>query len=149
MKPLTVEVIDDDISELDEDYGPVPSINTVKAWANRIATDDNDMIQLRKKNGIIYVMKVAHHKSNKWEKLDPTDVAVITDVHGAKLEDVDLATLRAELGSVGEKIEIQEPESYEIGWYQDSKGDLYQFDGETWLGNVPSKKETNHLEFLG
>jgi hypothetical protein len=46
-------------------------------------------------------------------------------------------------------VAAQNPEAYGIGWYQDSKGDLYQFDGTTWLGNAPSQVEIKKLEYLG
>jgi hypothetical protein len=36
-----------------------------------------------------------------------------------------------------------------VGWYQDFKGDLYQFDGTTWLGNTPSRAVIEKLEYLG
>lgn len=35
----------------------------------------------------------------------------------------------------------------QIGWYQNSKGDLYHYDGTIW-DNVPEEK-INNLEFLG
>jgi hypothetical protein len=137
--------------------GIAPSINTVKAWANDIATVDNDIIQLRKKNGILYVMKVVPHTSNSWEKLDPKDVPVITDVHGAKLEDVDLAILRDELVLRVEPEEIKPIPYMEIGWYQDQKADLFYYEGEGHWREVDLKTNkkltemviTGTLEFIG
>jgi hypothetical protein len=133
------------------------AIDAVKSWANKIATDDNDMIQLRKKNGILYVMKVVPHRSNKWEKLDPKDVAVITDVPGAKLEDVDLATLRDELVLRVEPEEAKPVPHMELGWYQDSKADLFYYEGEGHWREVDLKTNkkltesvvTGTLEFIG
>ena len=107
-----------------------PDLTTafVDNWANKIATEDNDIIQLRKKNGIIYVMKVEPHRSGKWEKLDPKAVPVIVDEHGARLEDKSLAELRDEL------VVANEPPApiphMEIGWYQDQKADLFYYEGE-------------------
>lgn len=104
------------------------AIDAVNSWANKIATDDNDIIQLRKKNGIIYVMKVKPHHTGKWEKLDPKAVPVVTDEHGARLEDKTLAELRDELVAV-EETPAPTPHM-EIGWYQDQKADLFYYEGE-------------------
>lgn len=104
------------------------AIDAVNSWANKIATEDNDIIQLRKKNGIIYVMKVKPHHAGKWEKLDPKAVPVVTDEHGARLEDKSLADLRDELVAV-EEAPAPIPHM-EIGWYQDQKADLFYYEGE-------------------
>lgn len=131
------------------------AIDAVNSWANKIATEDNDLIYLRKKNGIIYVMKTEVHKSGKWEKLDPKAVPVITDVHGAKLEDADLTTLGKQL-VVAE--EAQEPvPNMEIGWYQDQKADLFYYEGEGHWREVDLKTNkkltqsvvSGELEFIG
>lgn len=130
------------------------SITTVNDWANSIATDDNDIIQLRKKNGIIYVMKVKPHASNAWEKLDPKATPVVTDHHGAKLEDVDLATLRDELVLPPEAKPIPH---MEIGWYQDQKANLFYYEGEGHWREVDLKTNkklteavvSGTLEFIG
>lgn len=36
----------------------------------------------------------------------------------------------------------------ELGWYQNSKGQLYKWNGESWDGNVPSEPDSE-LEYLG
>ena len=133
------------------------ALDAVKSWANKIATDDNDIIQLRKKNGILYVMKVIPHTGNSWEKLDPKDVPVITDMHGAKLEDVDLATLRDELVLRVDPEEAKPIPHMEVGWYQDDKAELYYYEGEGHWREVDlktNKKLTEMviagtLEFIG
>jgi hypothetical protein len=133
---------------------PVASLNTVKYWADEIATDDNDIIQLRKKNGIFYVLKAVPHTTNKWEKLDPTDVPVITDDHGARLEAVSLATLRDELVMPEE---IKPPPYMEVGWYQDDKAELSYYEGEGHWREVDLKTNkkltemviTGTLKFIG
>lgn len=138
-------------------YAPVASINTVKHWANDIATADNDMIYLRKKNGIMYVMKVEPHASGKWEKLDPTDIAVVTDMHGAKLEDVTLASLRNELFEPVQPEEVRPVPFMEIGWYQDEKAELSYYEGEGHWREVDLKTNkkltemviTGTLKFIG
>jgi hypothetical protein len=138
-------------------FGLTPPIKAIKSWANDIATKDNDMIYLRKKNGIMYVMKVEPHLSGKWEKLDPTDVAVVTDVHGAKLEDVTLASLRDELFMPTEPEEASPVPHMEVGWYQDEKAELSYYEGEGHWREVDLKTNkkltemviTGTLKFIG
>lgn len=127
----------------------------VNSWANKIATEDNDIIQLRKKNGIIYVMKTEVCRPGKWEKLDPKAVPVITDEHGARLEDKTLATLGAEATVVEEDLAPIPP--MEIGWYQDDKADLFYYEGEGHWREVDLKTNkklteavvSGTLEFIG
>lgn len=107
---------------------PDLTIAFVDNWANKIAPADNDIIQLRKKNGIIYVMKTEVCKAGKWEKLDPKAVPMITDEHGARLEDKSLATLGTEAVVIEE--EPTPIPHMEIGWYQDQKADLFYYEGE-------------------
>jgi hypothetical protein len=133
------------------------TIKFVDSWSHGIATDDNDIIQLRKKNGIIYVMKVEPHRSGKWEKLDPKAVPVVTDEHGARLEDKSLAELRAELVAPTEPEEAKPIPHMELGWYQDAKADLFYYEGEGHWREVDlktNKKLTEAvvagtLEFIG
>lgn len=128
----------------------------INAWADNVAANDNDMIYLRKKNGIMYVMKVEPHRSGTWEKLDPSAVAVISDVHGAKLEDVTLASLRDELVPPTEK-EYKPIPNIPLGWYQDDKANLYKYEGaavwegadmKEW-GKLLNMAEAGILEFIG
>lgn len=134
-----------------------PTIDIVNSWAASIATDDNDLVYLRKKNGIIYVMKPAPHTSGIWEKLDPDAVPVITDIHGAKLEDGSMDVLRDKLIISDETIEIQPTPTINIGWYQDQKAELFYYEGEGHWREVDlktNKKLTemvsaDTLEFIG
>jgi hypothetical protein len=125
------------------------AIDAVNSWANKIATDDNDLIYLRKKNGIIYVMKTEVCKAGKWEKLDPKAVPVITDEHGARLEDKSPATLDAEAIVVEE--EPTPIPHMEIGWYQDQKADLFYYEGEGHWREVDLKvnKKLTEAVILG
>lgn len=125
----------------------------VKNWANKIATADNDMIYLRKKNGILYAMKVEPHLSGTWEQLDVLDVPVVTDIHGKNLVEA--------LGGVASEIKAEEVKPKPIpkialGWYQDSNANLYKYVGKgSW--DAPEKDwekllnlaDSGTLEFLG
>jgi hypothetical protein len=107
--------------------------------------NDGEQIYIRRFNGRLQWLKAnVHGGGQEWEELTPY-----------------LAKDRLTRGSVGlvdaeslEKLRdmltaTQNPEAYEIGWYQDLKGDLYQFDGKTWLGRTPGKNEIKTLEYLG
>jgi hypothetical protein len=48
-----------------------------------------------------------------------------------------------------ENLEVQEPEAIEIGWYQDSDGNLYQYDGDKWVDGYVSDALKKELEYLG
>jgi hypothetical protein len=126
----------------------------IKTWANSIAVNDNDMVYLRKKNGIMYVMKVEPHLSGIWEKLDPTDIPVISDIHGAKLEDrVADFVANPEI----EEKNIRPIPNIPLGWYQDSQANLYKYEGmgvwdstelSTW-SKLLNMVESGTLEFIG
>lgn len=131
--------------------------DTVKSWANSIATSDNDMVYLRKKNGILYVMKSEPHTAGVWEKLDPKDTPVIIDEHGARLEDLSLAALRAKLIASDTPPEVEAVPGMEVGWYQDQKAELYYYEGEGHWREVDLKTNKSltkmvvagTLEFIG
>jgi len=107
--------------------------------------NDGDVIYIRKIDGRLqWIRGNVHGGGQHWEDLTPHlakdrlrkgSVGLVDDVSLEKLRDM-LAT-------------AQNPESYGIGWYQDSKVDLYQFDGTTWIGNTPSQVEIKKLEYLG
>lgn len=140
---------------------PAPtSIDVVKGWANGIATADNDIIQIRKKNGILYAMKTEVCKTGKWERLDPKDEPVFTDMHGRNLEDklgnpeakvVDATTVVAE-----PVIEVKKIPEIELGWYQDKAANLYKYLGKG-IWDTPMKEwekllnsaVSGTLEFIG
>lgn len=101
----------------------------VKIWANKIAVDDNDMIYLRKKNGILYAMKVKAHEANTWEQLDPLDVPVVVDIHGealaravGNLPDSTIEALKTPKRKSIPKIAL--------GWYQDDQANLFKYEGK-------------------
>lgn len=103
--------------------------------------DDGDQVYIRLVNG-----RLQWRRANKtladeqWKELTPNLAALIESG----------GTLPVRHGDEEDSIlAVQEPEAYEIGWYQDVKGDLYQFDGKTWVGVIPSKNEIESLEFLG
>lgn len=100
--------------------------------------NENNKVQIRVVDGRLMWIR-SDLMEQKWQELTPN----LAEHIASSGREMKLPIEEAK------KIEVQEPESYEIGWYQDVKGDLYQFDGKTWVGSVPSKKEINDLEFLG
>lgn len=129
------------------------AITAIESWANGLAVKDNDMIYLRKKNGIMYVMKIEPHVSGTWEKLNPLATPIITDEHGAKLEAVSLADLRDELVA---PVEPKPIPKIDLGWYQDANANLYKYTGQgIWDAPMSSWEkllnlaESGTLEFLG
>lgn len=101
--------------------------------------NENDAIQIRVLNGRLRWIR-SDKADESWNELTP---------NLAKQIEAGLYVAGDDATPSPEVIAIQEPEAYEIGWYQDIKGDLYQFDGKTWVGKAPSKKEIEALEYLG
>lgn len=136
-------------------------IKTVKEWANSIATEDNDIVQIRKKNGIIYVMKTEVCRSSTWERLDPADEPVIVDVHGKNLEEK-LGNSDAEIvdaTTLSEKVKKVKPKpipKITTGWYQDSMANLFKYEGKG-IWDTPEKDwekllnlaDSGTLEYIG
>lgn len=104
---------------------------------------ENDKIQLRVVDGRIMWIK-SDLMEQKWRELTPALADEIArGLAGSAEMKIPVET------EVLPTAEVVEEVSYEIGWYQDAKGDLYQFSGSEWIGKVPSKKEIDSLEFLG
>jgi hypothetical protein len=97
--------------------------------------ENGDQIYIRKIDGRLQWIKAnVLGGGQHWEDL----------ISGASMRQIELrAVLEGQDRIDAEKAEIK------IGWYQDSKGDLYQFDGTTWLGSSPSRAAIEKLEYLG
>lgn len=105
--------------------------------------EEGSQVYIRKTNGrLLWIKGNVHGGGQEWQELTPH---LAEDRIGELRE-----TSREEsLAMLRDRLMEQEPEAYEIGWYQDTKGDLYQFDGETWLGKNPDRSEIKNLEYLG
>lgn len=107
--------------------------------------NDGDLIYIRKVNGgLQWIRANVHGGGQEWEELTPLlakDRLAKRNV--GEVDEESLEKLKDALTAA------RTPEVYEIGWYQDSKGDLYQFDGKTWVGKMPSKMVRETFEFLG
>ncbi len=109
---------------------------TVRSLFGGGLESDNDLIQVRRLEGRLIWIK-GNRGGEKWQELTPElarQIEAGAVVQGQKVIDAEKA---------------EELKAIKIGWYQDTKGDLYQFDGKTWLGNAPSKGQIEKLEYLG
>ena len=102
-------------------------------------------VYIRKVNGrLTWIQGNVYGGGQEWQELTPHLAKDrLTRAGVGEVDEESLAKLKDLLSAT------QNPEAYEIGWYQDSKGDLYQFDGKTWVGGMPSKMVRETFEFLG
>ena len=106
-------------------------------------THEGDIIQIRSIGGRLQWIK-SNKTGEQWQELTPGLARQIEAGAIEEAQDEIEFLARAERAE-----ELEKLKSIKIGWYQDVKGDLYQFDGTTWLGKVPSKNQIETLEFLG
>lgn len=118
--------------------------NLMKRTASALSVD-GDVIYIRRIEGRLqWIEANIHGGSKEWKELTPhLAMDRLAKRNVGEVDEESLEKLKDLLAAA------QNPEAYEIGWYQDAKGDLYQFDGKTWLGSVPSKKAKETFEFLG
>jgi hypothetical protein len=107
--------------------------------------NEGDQIYIRKVNGRLQWIKAnVIGGGQEWQDLTPW---ITRRIEAGAVEDAqDEIEAEARAKRLEEEKKLKE---IKIGWYQDVKGDLYQFDGTTWLGSVPSKGQIEKLEYLG
>lgn len=107
--------------------------------------NEGEQIYIRKTGGrLMWIRANVRGSEQKWEELTPNLAVKRRREAGDITDEESLEMLRNKLRG-----EIETPELYEIGWYQDLNGHLYQFDGKTWVGRTPSKNDKKALEYLG
>lgn len=110
--------------------------------------NDGDMVYIRKIGGRLQWLKANDMSSEKgWVELTPV-TAKHLEVVGDYPEILALPTEAESLAELKKKLAGEES-SHKIGWYQDAKGDLYQYNGSEWVGTTPTKKQIAELEYLG
>ncbi len=104
---------------------------------------ENDMIYIRRVGGRLTWIEANRMTGAepKWKELTP-NLAIVQQVES--MGEAEMPEEVKKLLTESEKVE-----THKIGWYQDLNGNLYQFDGKKWLGNIPSRKQVETLEYLG
>jgi hypothetical protein len=106
--------------------------------------EDRDQIYIRKIDGRLQWLKANVSGAQGWKDLTPWITRRIEAGAVEDAQDEIEAEARAKRAE-----ELEKLKAIKIGWYQDVKGQLYQFDGTTWPGNTPSKGQIEKLEYLG
>lgn len=140
MSTESERILHDSLARLDERFEEL-----VLRRAKDALLEDGDQIYIRKIEGRLqWIRANVHGGGQEWQELTPhLAMDRLAKRNVGEVDEESLEKLKDLLAAA------QNPEAYEIGWYQDAKGDLYQFDGKTWLGSVPSKKAKETFEFLG
>ncbi len=106
-------------------------------------THEGDIIQIRSIGGRLQWIK-SNKTGEEWQELTP---GLAKQLAAGTIESDQVEIEAAARAKRAE--ELEKRKATRIGWYQDAKGDLYQFDGTTWLGNIPSIGQIEKLEYLG
>ena len=142
----------DSVKDIDMRIEKFTEDNVLKAFPDSLL-NEGDQVYVRKSGGRLQWMKAnVRGGGEKWQELTPVTAKAIEANGGVRplthkeksRKFQEGATLSPEMLT-----ELTKPETHQIGWYQDAKGDLYQFNGTEWVGTVPTKKLIEELEFLG
>ncbi len=136
-------MIDDDLAELDMRIEKFTEGSVLRSFPNALL-NEGDQIYVRKTGGRLQWIKAnVHGGGESWQELTPVTAKHLEN--GGSLPETELSedTIKA-LRKIGAEVN-----NYAAGWYQDPKGDLYQHDGSTWLGQVPTNEQRKNLEYLG
>lgn len=126
---------------------PDPAVESITGWAAGKLPNDNDVIYIRRKNDRLFWTEGNKMGGTSWREINGTGILPT----GLKQEIVDI-------DNVAIPVEVIATPEIETGWYQDDKGDLYEYKGSgEW--NLPRGKTsskglaelalTGELEFLG
>lgn len=99
----------------------------------------NDAIQIRVVNGRLRWIK-SDKPEEEWQELTPTLAKRIEE--GIPFD-------RSFGPITSTPIDTPKEPEHKVGWYQDEKGNLYQYLGSEWVGQIPNKNDIDKLEFLG
>lgn len=120
-----------------------------------LTTPLETLLNLKSEGDIAYVMKRGSglwtirgndmHGGSKWVQIAGPNPGETMDPGKAKQRDYVESLEAAET--------VEEQLQYELGWYQDSKANLFKYDGEQWTDGkktvLISKNVYETLEFLG
>lgn len=109
--------------------GPEVAVESIAGWAASKLPNDNDVIYIRRKNDRLFWTKGNKVGGTEWREINGTGILPT----GLKQEIIDIDNV---VQAPVEEVVIPE---IATGWYQDSKGELYQYKGEgEW--DLPNKK---------
>ena len=137
------------LAEIDMRIERFTEENVMKAFPDSLL-NEGDMVYVRRIGGRLQWLKANDIGGDKkWAELTPV-TAKHLEVVGDHPETKALPTEAESIEELRKKLlgEQQGP-SYQIGWYQDAGGNLYQYNGSEWVGTVPTKKQIADLEYLG
>lgn len=117
--------------------------NYVRTIFKGVLTNHGDAVQIRVVGERLMWIK-SNTTGEEWQELTPALARQLESMAIEDAQDEIEAAARAKRAA-----ELEKRKATRIGWYQDAKGDLYQFDGTTWLGNIPSIGQIEKLEYLG
>lgn len=136
-------MIDDTLAELDMKIEKFTEESILRSFPDALR-NDGDMVYVRKISGRLQWIKANDMMGDKkWVELTPVTASHLENGGNLPSDDLLEETTKA-LRKLSAEVN-----NYRPGWYQDSKGDLYQHDGSTWLGEVPTYEQRKNLEYLG
>jgi len=140
-------MIDDTLAELDMRIEKFTQESVLRAFPDALL-NEGDQIYIRKIDGRLQWIKAnVHGGGESWQELTP-----VTARHSITARETQEIYRELAMESYRKRQQAEaeaEKEIPAIGWYQDIKGDLYQFNGTEWVGTVPTKKQIANLEYLG
>jgi len=138
----------DSLKELDMRIERFAEEAVLKSFPDALL-NDGDMVYVRRIGGRLQWLKANNMGTDKkWVELTPV-TAKHLEVLGTHPETLALPTETESLAELRKKLAGEEEQTHKIGWYQDAKGDLYQYNGSEWVGATPTKKQIAELEYLG
>lgn len=107
---------------------------------------DGDIAYVMKRGDALWTMVGNKYGGgSKWVQIAGPKPGETMDPGKAKLKGAEVTAVEPETA--------EEQLQYELGWYQDQKGSLYQYDGEQWTDGkrtvLVSKNIYEALEYLG
>jgi hypothetical protein len=140
-------MIDDDLAELDMRIEKFTEGSILRAFPDALL-NEGDQIYIRKTGGRLQWIKAnVHGGGESWQELTP-----VTVKHSSTASETQAIYGELAMESYKKRQQAEaeaEKETPAIGWYQDVKGDLYQYNGSEWVGIVPTKNQIAGLEYLG
>lgn len=146
---LDVVVGGESLAEIDMRLERFVEESVLKAFPDSLL-ENGSQVYIRRVGGRLqWIRANVYGGGEKWQELTPV-TAKHLELVGTPPETLAAPTEAESLEEFRRKLLGQEQgPSYEIGWYQSDAGELFQYDGIRWVGNVPVGKQIAELEYLG